>query len=73
MCYSLQHYGVFVRTSNGKEMNEFVIYDKGYAFVVGVVNENMELREWCIVEYKGDREKAWKRAQVIRHLLNEYV
>ena len=54
-------------------MNEFVIYDTGHAFVIGIVNENMELREWCIVEYKGDREKAWKRAQVIRHLLNEYV
>ena len=54
-------------------MNEFVIYDQEHYFVIGIINESMELREWCIVEYKGDREKAWKRAQVIRHLLNEYV
>ena len=54
-------------------MKEFVIYDKGYAFVVGIVNENMELQEWCVVNYAGDREKAWHQAQVIRHLLDNYV
>lgn len=54
-------------------MNRFVIYDRGYSFIVGVLNESMEVREWCVVNYAGDRDKAWKRACVIRTLLDLYA